>query len=165
MRKKTKIIITSITLAGLLFAYYNYDYKYVPQYVILDNDANDYFIAKYQYGDVYIVKTLSAIEYVNENDIIVLDQREDDNPSMQIISSHKISDKNIRNDIIEIIMEYEKRNPSAWNRTPESMRLEWFVHNFFYNLNYKRNHTDNVDLDNNDEEQYNNVILNKVLKI
>ena len=166
MKKKTKIVITSITAACMLFAYYNYDYKYVPEYQVIEcNNKSNIFKAKYRNGNVYIVKSLKEIDYINESDIIVLDQRYKDDPNMKIISSHEINDKNIRNDIIEILLEYEKLYPSKWTRTIESMRLEWFVHNLFYDLNYKRNHTNNVDLDNNDEDKYQNKILNKILKI
>ena len=146
-------------------AYYNYDYKYVPKYEIIEDKKNPFFTAKYRYGSVYIIKDLREIDSIDENDIIILDQRNKSNPNMKIISSHEITDKNIRNDIIEILLEYEKMYPSKWDRTIESMRLEWFVHNLFYDINYKRDHTDNVDLDNDDENKYQNKILNKILKI
>lgn len=165
MKRKSKIIITSITAACLLFIYYNYDYTYVPEYQIIECNSSKYYKARYRSGNVYIVKNLKEIVDVGDNDIIILDERNKNDPNMKIISSNKISDKNIRNDIIEILLEYEKEYPSNWNRTPESMRLEWLVHNVFYDLNYKRNHTDNVDLDNNDENKYQNTILNKILKI
>ena len=165
MKKKTKIVITSITTACLLFVYYNYDYKYMPKYEIIADNPSPVFTAKYRNGNVYIVKNLNDVDVVSENDIIILDERNKKDPNMKVISSHEIYDKEIRNDIIEILNEYEEMYPSKWNRSLESMRLEWFVHNFFYELNYKRNHTNNVDLNNNDEEKYQNDVLHRILKI
>lgn len=168
MKKKTKIIITSITLAGLMFVYYNYDYKYVPKYSIVENDNTELFLAKYRYGNVYIVKSKDMIDRVKKesfNDIIVLDARSELDPNMEIISSYEITDKEARNDVIEIIMEYEKMFPSEWSRSIESMRLEWLIHNILYDIDYERHRTDNVDFDNSDEKEYNNQFLNKVLKI
>ena len=165
MKRNSKIIITSITAACLLFVYYNYDYKYVPSYSVVHSINNGIFLATYRYGKVYIVKNINIVKDVDENDIVIIDQRDGKDPNMKVISSHRIVDRDIRNDIIEIISEYEKLYPSKWNRTINSMRLEWFIHNIFYDLNLKRNHTDNVDLDNNDEEKYNKEYLNKILKI
>ena len=164
MKKKTKIIITSITVAGLLFLHCQHDYQYVPKYSVVGKNYN-YWEAKYRYGNVYIVKKINAINKVNDNDIVILDDRDDQDPNMEIISSHEITDKEARNDIIEIIMEYERCYPSKWNRTEESMRLEWYIHNMLYDIDYERHRTDNVDFDNSDEDYYNKHILNKILKI
>ena len=165
MKKKSKIIITSITTACLLLISSNREYHYVPRYSIIDFNDEDCFIAEYRYGKVYIVKNLENINNYDKNDIIIVDQRDGSNPNMRIISSYEIIDKEVRNDIIEIILDYENKYSSNWKRTKESMRLKWFVHNIFYDLNYQRDHTDNVDLDNNDEEKYNIKFLNKILKI
>ena len=169
MKKRTKIIITSVTLAALGLAHYEIDYQYSPEYAILNtNDNPDYWKAKYRFGNVYIVKTkemIDKIEKESEYDIIILDARSDLDPNMEIISSHEISDKEARNDIIEILMEYEKLYPSDWNRSIESMRLEWLVHNMLYDIDYERHRTDNVDFDNSDEREYQRDVLNKILKI
>ena len=169
MKKKRKIIITSITIAGLALAHLEFDYSYKPNYTIMDTiDNHNIWKAKYRYGNVYIVKSMEMVEKVDkesDHDIIILDARSDLDPNMEIISSFKITDKEARNDIIEILMEYEKLFPSEWNRTIESMRLEWFVHNMLYNIDYERDRTDNVDFDNSDEIEYNIKFLNKVLKI
>lgn len=166
MKKKAKRIIISVTAAFLLFVYYNYDYKYVPQYEIVgevNNHTKPY--AKYRHGNVYIISSLDEIDNVNENDVIILDQRDIPNSNMKIISSHLIRDKEARNDILEIIMKYENENPSKWNRTIETMRIEWFVHNFLYFFDYQRDRTTDVDLDNNDEKKYQDSILQLILKM
>jgi len=164
MKKRTKRIITSITAALLLFVYYNYDYKYVPNYEIICNKKNHCY-ATYSKGNVYIVKNRDSIRDIKEDDIIILDQRNGKDPNFKIISSYLITNKNIRNEIIEILCSYEEDYPTKWDRTKESMRLEWFVHNLLYTLNYERNRTTDLDLNNQDEELYRKEFYNKVLKI
>ena len=165
MKRKTKIIITSITLMGLLFVRIEKNYVYTPRYSIVDNNKKNIWQAKYRYGNVYIVKDLSYIKKVNDNDIIVLDARSDPDPDMTIISSYEVTDKEARNDVLRIIMEYESCYPSDWDRSMESLRLEWFIHNTLYDIDYKRDHTDNVDFDNSDEKEYYHPILNKILML
>ena len=164
MKKKTKRIITSITVAMLLFVYYNYDYKYVPSYEIVCNQE-DHCFAYYKNGKVYIVKDKDEVTNLEPDDIIIVDDSDGKDPDFKIISSYLINDKNIRNDIIEILFEYVKLHPSNWKRTRKSMRLEWFVHNFLYQFNYERNRTTDVDFNNQDEEQYDKEFYNKILKI
>ena len=167
MKKRTKIIITSITLAGLLFAYCKYDYQYAPKYAIVDNTEEKYWKAEYRYGYVYIVKDLEDANNISlsDTDIVVLDDRDAPDPNMRVMSSHKITDRLARNDIIEILDKYEQEFPSDWDRTIHSMRLEWYVHNLLYDIYYQRDSTENVDFNNEDEEYYRKFYLNKILKI
>ena len=168
MKKKTKRIIVSITAALMMFVYYNYDYTYVPQYEIVGtNYSSKKPYAKYRYGDVYIVKSEKQINKDSNNpyDVFVIDQRKNADPNIKIISSCEINDKDARNDILEILMQYEKDHPSKWDRTIESLRIEWFVHNILHFFNYKTDHTTDVDLNNNDEEKFKNDFYGKILKI
>ena len=168
MKKRTKRIIVSITAALMLFVYYNYDYKYVPQYEIVGtNYSSTKPYAKYRYGNVYIVKNEKSIDKNEENpyDVFVIDRREGNDPNFRIISSCEINDKDARDDILEILLQYEKEHPSNWNRTIESLRIEWFVHNFLHFFNYKTDHTTDVDLNNKDEEKFDNKFYGKILKI
>ena len=166
MKKSTKKVITSISLAFMLMVYYNYDYKYVPEYEIVSNYNLPYY-ANYRNGKIYIVKDLEEIDYLNLdiNDIVIIDQRDLEDANIKIVSSFLINDKKVRNDIIEVLFNYEKEYPSNWERTKESLRLEWFVHNMFYDLNYERHRTNDVDLNNNDEKKFHKIFLNKLFKI
>ena len=167
MKKRTKIVITSLSLAALLFTYYNIDYKYQPKYEIVGyvNSIKPY--ARYSLGDVYIIKDKKLINEItlSTNDVIIIDERDDDNPNMHIMSSCNITDKNARNEIIEIIQEYNREYPSNWKRTNVSLRLEWYVHNLLYDLDYKLDHTTDVDLDNKDEDYFNKPFFNHLIKI
>ena len=168
MKKKTKRIIASVTATFLLlFVYYNYDYKYVPEYEIVGFLNNSKPFATYRYGNIYIVKNEKNVpsELDNPYDVYIIDQRKGDDPNIIIISSYEITDKDARNDILEVLLEYEKMYPSEWNRTIESLRIEWFVHNFLHFFNYKPDHTTDVDLNNGDEEKFSNKIYGKILKI
>ena len=84
---------------------------------------------------------------------------------MKIITSYTITDKNIRNEILEVLCRYEELHPSPWDRSIESMRLEWLAHNISYLFHNQRHRTADVDLDNNDEKYYKKSIFNKILKI
>ncbi len=84
---------------------------------------------------------------------------------MKIYSSYRIHDKEIRNDILEVLCRYEVCYPSRWNRSIEFMRLEWTIHNISYLFHNRRDRTRDVDLDNFDEKNYDKKILNKILKL
>lgn len=167
MKKRTKVLITSVSLALLMFVHYNIDYKYTPEYEIVSEQETGYY-ANYRGGKVYIVKDEEDIKTLDleEGDIVVIDQRDyEPDPNFLIIDSYKVTNKEARNDVIEILFTYEKKFPSKWKRTRKTVRLEWYVHNKLYEYGIERQHTTDVDLNNKDEEVYNNDIYNNILKI
>ncbi len=102
---------------------------------------------------------------VFEGDVLIEDFRYGDNPDMCIYDSYKIDDKDKRNDILEVLCLYEDMYPSSWDRSIDSMRLEWYMHNLGHYLNYKKDHNDNVDLDNEDEDDFDNKVLTRLLRL
>lgn len=144
---------------------YLYKHNYKPNYKILGKGEEAY--ASYSNGLVYIgdKEFLDNLHDLNENDVLVLDHRYGDDPNMEIYNSYIFNDKDIRNEILEIICCYEKEYPSEWDRSIESMRLEWFCHNISWYFNYKTDHTSEVDLDNDDEVKYDQKILSRILKL
>ena len=84
---------------------------------------------------------------------------------MVICNSCNIKDKDIRNDILEVLCIYEEMYPSNWDRSIESMRFEWFCHNAAYYVNYKVDDAYEVDLNNNDESKYDNKVLRRIFRI
>lgn len=150
-----------ILLTPLPFLGKEYDYK-EPDYQLLDE--GDQAFASLPTGKIYIgtLEELEGKDY-NENDILVVDERLINN-NMKIISSHRIDDKDIQNSILYVIDEYEKEHPTTWDRSIESMRIEWHAHNFFYKLNFKKSNTADVDFENNEEKFYNNEIIKRVFK-
>ena len=155
-----------LTASFALYAYAKYEHIYNPNYVITEEEP---YFATYSNGRIYIGTQgeINAIKnQITKNDIIVYDERNSNDPNMKIVSSYKIKDKDIRNEILEVLLVYEDLYPSDWDRTIESMRLEWFIHNVSHTFNYKTDHSNDVDLDNDDQEKYENVkILNKLLKL
>jgi len=155
MNKRVKKVITIVTLAVLLSSlnHTTIDEK-EKQEEVIDDDC----YARYSKGKVYIgsKKYLkSIINQVTINDILVIDQRNnDEDPNMKIISSYRITDSNIRNEIIKILLRYEKEYPSKWKRSFVTMKREWFVHNFLYYARYQRHRTKDVDFNNDDESIY-----------
>ena len=55
--------------------------------------------------------------------------------------------------------------PSEWDRSLESMRLEWFCHNASYYMNYKIDSSYEVDLNNKDEDKYDSEVLRRFLRL
>lgn len=128
-------------------------------YIKINRITNDNIeaFAKYSNGYIYIgdKEYLNNLTNIKETDVLIEDQRSNKNdPDMIIHDSYKIVDENIMYEIINIICDYEELNPSNWNRSKQSMKSEWLAHNLSYYLNYKRNRTADVDLNNNDEEKY-----------
>ncbi len=160
---RRRMLIAGMTLS--LLAYGGYEHVYVPQYEIMDETHQEF--ACYSQGRIFIGnrRFLIGLKDLKEGDILVLDQRNNSDPNMKIISSYQITDKNVRNEILEVLCRYEEMYPSDWDRTIESMRLEWFWHNMSYDFNHQTNRTKDVDLDNNDQDIYDNDILRRILKI
>ncbi len=133
-----------------------YDGKREINYKIVNSLEYDYY-GTYSLGKVYIGNhkfIYDLIGKVEDNDILIVDIRNSDDPDMQVLSSFEVNDPIIQSEIISIMMNYEKRNPSNWERSSRSMKVEWFVHNFLYDVNYQKSHTTDVDFNNKDEKRY-----------
>lgn len=129
-------------------------------------DGTNYF-ASYSEGKIYICQEQDKKSFLSlkeGNDVVVVDKRDGLDPDMIIIDSYSIYDTFNMKEILEALMEYERIDPSEWDRTYESMRNEWICHNVSYLCNYKREHTDDVDLNNADEELYREINIPKLIK-
>ena len=150
-KNKEKLIL--ILLLFWLLKNTSYNYNVSNNYeIVMEDDC----FARYSKGRVFIgsKEYIESLIDIDENDILIIDNRDRDDPNMKILSSYKINDYRTRDEILKIIFEYEKKNPSSWKRTISSMKLEWFVHNVLYYLNYETKRTRDVDLNNNDEKKY-----------
>jgi len=112
----------------------------------------------YSKGNVYIGNDeyLRSLSNLDQNDILILDKRESTDPDIKIYDSYLINDMSLIDEIIDILIRYENEFPSNWDRSKDTMKLEWFIHNLAYYLNYNRDRTKDVDLNNYDEEYYKN---------
>ena len=165
MNKKKRNKILCASAACLVLVGYLNKKSYHPNCEILDEENGAF--ASYSNGLVYIgdEEYLNSLQNVSSNDILIRDERNEQDPNMAVLNSYNITNKEIRNEILEIMCYYEIMNPSDWDRSIESMRLEWFCHNVGYYLNYEVDRTEEVDLNNNDEKKYDNEVLRRVLRI
>lgn len=163
MRKRGRfkiVLCASLLTLGL----FSIDHHYQPNIQILD--SNEAF-ASYSEGLVYIGDEdyIDSLDFVQDSDILVCDERLSKDPNIKIIDSYKLTDKDLCNEVLEILCEYEKENPTEWDRSMTSMRLEWFCHNFSYNASNEVTRTKDVDLNNDDEQKYFHPWVNKILKL
>ena len=140
-------------LALWLMGNLSYDHKLSSNYEIRIEE--EYF-ANYSKGKVYIgnKEFIDNLTDIKDNDILIIDNRDGEDPNIRILSSYKITDSNVRDEILEILLEYESIYPSSWERSFDSMRVEWLIHNMLYYLNYQKNRTQDVDFNNKDEKTY-----------
>lgn len=161
-KTKKKLIVLALS-TSLLASYISYSDYHPPVVALCEEDHLAF--ARYSRGKVYIgsKEFLESLD-VTENDILVEDLRDEEDPDMRIYNSCKIKDYAARNEIIQILLLYERMYPSDWERTAGSLRLEWLAHNIFHDLNYETHRTTDVDLNNKDEDVFNKVILKTILR-
>ena len=161
MSKKLKRKLAFLTAFFItISAHMSYEPK--SEYTILENSSA---YATYSGGRIYIGKTRRDYpDNMCDGDVFILDERCSDNPDMKICNSHLVQNPKHRKEILEVLEYYEECFPSEWERSLDSMRLEWSVHNLSYLIGYDIRSSRDVDLDNADEEYYNNKILVKLLK-
>lgn len=161
MKKKNKRKLLILGSLVALLTYSLIEYKYNPNYEVLET-CDDAYI-RYSNGKVFIgsEQYLRNLTDLQDGDILVEDLRDASDPNFRIYDSYKVKDKNDRDEILEILCRYEECHPSNWNRTIESMRLEWLMHNISYYFNYDTKRTTDVDLNNNDELLYNDDLIKK----
>lgn len=131
----------------------------VSFFLMYNNEAlssNDGYSKEYKNGTVYIgnKEYLESLDDICENDLLVLDARNDEDPNMKVYASHLINDPLLQKEILEILLEYEDNDPSLWDRSLESMQREWYIHNLMVMFSYKLERTSDVDFNNGDEEKY-----------
>ena len=132
------------------------------------NDNPTYYISPYttySKGNVYIAdkETIKSI-IVDSDDVYIIDARNQKDPNMCICNSYKIQSKEDIEEIIDILLLYEEKNPSGWERTRQSLYNELILHNAGFELGIQRTRTRNVDFNNEDEEKYDSPLLIRILK-
>ena len=88
-----------------------------------------------------------------DNAVVIIDERTNSDPNMQILDSYKIKNKSQQEEIVTIMYIHNKFHPvePAWNRTIDSMIKEWKLHNFAHSWRVKRDRTADCDFNNADE--------------
>lgn len=162
---RRKLLFASIIIIAILYVP-DHNYKNIDIQEITSETDNvrifNYSLGRVYIGDSYNIRKLS--DEVNESDILIVDLRSLEDSDMQVLSSYKVKNIDIINEILEIMLFYESTDPTNWNRTISSMRNEWEMHNYSYFFHYDENRTRDVDLNNADEDKYSSEILRKVLR-
>lgn len=111
---------------------------------------------EYNSGTIYIgdERYLKKIKELNPYDVLVIDDREAEDPNLRILDSCKIKDPEIREEIIDALLAYERKYESDWDRSRATLIREWYIHNLMYEFGYKTHRTSDVDLNNADEKTY-----------
>ena len=147
--------LSSITLTALLHRREEKDPYYV---VTLEEEAfGDYSNGSVYIGDKEYLESLEGLD--RNNDVLVLDERDSEDPCMKIINSYVVDDEEQMKGIIALLCEYEELYPSDWERTEDSLYREWLVHNICHNFHYQLNRTTDVDLNNADESLYKKLVF------
>lgn len=114
------------------------------------------------YATEYITNKEDYTIHITDNpsinindDIIVIDDRVN-SKNIKIVNSYRINNSKIQKEVINEILEYNKKYPSKnWIRSSSSMLLEWKLHNLLYKFNLFRSHTVSVDFEFKEEVLYN----------
>ena len=144
-----KRILTGI-VALWLMGNLSYDRKPEPHYEIVNNGTH---FADYSKGRIFIGKQdeLDSLENLNEGDILILDARDEEDPDMKVMDSYKIIEPVCQEEVILVMLDYEKLDPSNWSRTEKSMLGEFCDHITAYYLGYETDSAKHVDFNNSDE--------------
>jgi len=126
---------------------------------VIDNSQDDVCYSStfedgctvYDYSDG-VVKISEKSTPIQENVVNVVDLRYYNNPGMKVINSYKIKDIETMKEIIDIMLDYNKKNDitPSWNRSESSMIYEWILHNMFYDLGLFVDHAGDTDFNNNE---------------
>lgn len=171
--KNLRLRTTAFILSGMAFTLIlsslpdrNYDLNYSINSDYSLSDTKQPF-ATSSHGDIYIAKAkdIKKIEKdIDDNSILIVDQRTSDDPNMHIKSSCEITNKDEMKEILEVVQTYNELYPSGWDRSTEAMMNEWEVHNICSKLSIFPSHTNEVDFNNDDELLYSSDVLTKILR-
>lgn len=173
MKKDNSLRMRCFLLAfiySVSFMCYNSFFKKKSYYPVEDyKSSNVVYDISDEIGDELFIGTESEVYDEYEKDCnkylaYVIDKRNYNDPFFQIYNSYLINDKDTMFKIINGLIDYEKEYPSRWDRTADSMFIEWCVHNMCYYLDIEVDRTRDVDLDNDDETLYNKKVLTMIAK-
>ena len=155
--KKNMIILalSSVAITAILHK----KQEIVPYYVVTleNNSFGDYSNGSVYIGDLEYLNSLEELDF--ENDVLVVDERDTDDPNMKIINSYVVDDEEQMKGVITLLCEYENMYPSNWERSEYTMYREWVVHNLCHSFNYEINRTTDVDFNNEDESLYKSLVF------
>ncbi len=150
LKAKLLLLVTTYSvLFNSMFSKKAYadEIEYNDNYHYLSSEPFAYYNDKKIYIGHYADRT-------DESNIYIIDERGLRDSDLKICDSYKIVSIKEMKGIIDILCEYENNYPSNWNRSKESMLLEWVAHNLCYYLDIEAHRSGDVDLNNADELNY-----------
>ena len=150
-RKKALLLIYAY-ITFLLFPKFHNNKK--NNFETYEHNNEIYYTIDYNNKKIYIGSEDVILDLQDDNNIYIVDSRFQKDPNISIKNSYKIRNIYDIENILRILKEYERIYPSNWNRSIYSMELEWIIHNWCHILYINRDHTTDVDLNNNDENTY-----------
>ncbi|MGN1098227.1 MAG: hypothetical protein ACI4SS_04960, partial [Clostridia bacterium] len=104
-------------------------------------------------GTLYLVTSDidRSLQSAGENDYFALDRRSAKDPEVVVYDSYRAGSEKLIRRLCEILLEHEAAHPTDWERTIDSMIEEWEIHNAAYSMDYKTDHSKDVNLNNADE--------------
>ena len=143
----------NMSKTGIDFLDYDYDEThggiiYTYSYSVPANSTEDPVE-----GKLYVVSPDldRDAQTVDENDYFAVDRRFAKDPEFVVISSYRADRNPIIRELCQLLLDHEAAYPTDWDRTLESMVEEWEIHNMAYSMNYKTDHSADVNLNNADE--------------
>ena len=105
-------------------------------------------------GNLYIVSAEldRDAQSAGENDYFAVDRRDKSDPEFIVMESYRADTDGVIRQLCQFLLEHESAHPTDWDRTLESMVEEWKIHNLAYSMNYKLDHSADVNLNNADED-------------
>ena len=164
MKKNKKILILIMSYLIIFFnsktkaGEYTEKINYNKEFII---DTNPLY-GTYSNGNIIIISDEKYIIEKN-NDLYIIDNRNTSDPNIKIYNSYKVTSLDEMKEILQMLINYENNYPSNWNRTLESMKNEWYIHNLFYKMHINEESARTVDLNNDDQNFYQSKILTKVI--
>lgn len=104
-------------------------------------------------GNLYVVLPeveLDALS-VGDGDFVALDRRENGDPEMVVLDSYRAEDASVIEELCSLLLSHEAAHPTDWARSLDSMVEEWQIHNAAYVMDYRVDHSKDVNLNNADE--------------
>ena len=167
-KKHLKSVILLYATLGIPITAFSLEHK-PNQYAIYEETEGPF--GAYQNGNVYIGnhKYINSIkDEIKPGDVLIergyKTSDGDFDPNYKIYSSYLITDINDQEAILNILSAYNSLNPWGFERTIESMKIEWCVHNILYDVGIERDRTKDVDLNNSDEEKYSLESIKRLIK-
>lgn len=145
MKKRFKVLFLSIFYSLFIFkgsCKVCYDFSQES-----DDSSFDY----YNGVNLYFVSSFDEIK--DDNNVYVVDFRNDVDPNLIVSNSYRIKDLKMIRWILSCLKLYEDMYPSSWNRSFNSMEYEWFVHNLGYEIGLFIDNCKDVDFNNYDEDK------------